>query len=275
MNGRRGPSGKWRSVPRRTGKRLSSVSSSSCRVAGAGPSSTTSPSRPASARRWAGSTTRIMAGSAPPPTALPAEPARFQSIHGQRTAQNVDIAMFLRQAPRERFPLMATGARTIDAKAPVGRKMLGIAFDRHDVDGFRLVRMHGQRKPEIARQIAAHLLPAGTTVVAAHHIPVLLHVEYLRACGMTGDPMDAMADLRLGIGQIARLQAAVQRLPAPSAVGGAENTGGGDGYPQTRRVGFIEQNGVQAEPARPGMPVGTGAVRAQARHLLPVLPAVA
>ena len=59
--------------------------------------------------------------------------------------------------------------------------MLGIALDRHDVDRFRFVRMHVDGKAEIGGQIAADLMPHVTRIIAAHHVPVLLHVKHLGA----------------------------------------------------------------------------------------------
>ncbi len=73
--------------------------------------------------------------------------------------------------------------------------MLRVAFDRHDVNGFWFVGMHGDREAEIARQIAADFVPQIAGVVAAHHIPVLLHEEHIRTGGVHGEVVNAVTNL--------------------------------------------------------------------------------
>src|SRR5437773_1422175 len=98
--------------------------------------------------------------------------------------------------------------------------MLGIAFDRYDVNRFRLMRMHVDRKSEIARQIAADLMPRSARVIAAHHVPVLLHEQRVRTRRMHRDPMHAVTDLGVRVRNILRVQPAIDRLPrfSPSSV---------------------------------------------------------
>ena len=78
--------------------------------------------------------------------------------------------------------------------------MLGVARDRDDVDRVRLVGVHGDREAEVARQVAADLLPGVTAIVAAHHVPVLLHEQHIWARRVPRDPVDAVADLGLRVG---------------------------------------------------------------------------
>ena len=59
--------------------------------------------------------------------------------------------------------------------------MLGVALDGHDVDGVGLVRMDVDGEAEVGRQVPADLDPGLAAVVAAHHVPVLLHVEHIGA----------------------------------------------------------------------------------------------
>src|SRR5205823_14441068 len=49
------------------------------------------------------------------------------------------------------------------------------------LDRLRLVRVHVDREAEVGRQIATHLVPRLAGIVAAHHVPVLLHEQRLRS----------------------------------------------------------------------------------------------
>ena len=83
-----------------------------------------------------------------------------------------------------------------------------------------------------------------------------------------------MADLGVRVGNVLRLQAAVDRLPSFAAVVGAERARGGDGDEHALRIAGIENDRVQAHAARAGLPFGAGAVSAQAGEFVPVLAAV-
>src|SRR6266567_4980446 len=64
--------------------------------------------------------------------------------------QYVYVAVALGQPLRQRLPLVAAGSTPIDAQLAVGRKVLRVALDRHDVDRVRLVLVHFDRKAEVA-----------------------------------------------------------------------------------------------------------------------------
>src|SRR5439155_22915276 len=100
------------------------------------------------------------------------------------------------------------------------------------------------------------------------------HVQRARARLVHGDAVNAVTDLGGGIGNVLRVQAAIDRLPGFAAVVGAKASRRGDGDVDALRVGRIEQDGVQPEAARAGRPLGAGAVPAQAGKLLPILPAI-
>ena len=121
--------------------------------------------------------------------------------------------MFLRQAVGQRVPGVAARAAAVDAQLALGRVVLRIALDRHDVDGVRLVRMHRHRETEIAGQIAADFEPRVAGIVAAHHVPVLLHEERLGPRRMHRDAVHAVADFGLRVGDVLRMQAAVDGPP--------------------------------------------------------------
>ena len=80
--------------------------------------------------------------------------------------------------------------------------MLGVALDGDDVDGLRLVRVDIDREAEVGGQVAADLLPGLAGVVAAHHVPMLLHEQHVRARGVHGDAVDAVADLGVRVGEL-------------------------------------------------------------------------
>src|SRR4029453_15839654 len=114
------------------------------------------------------------------------------------------------------------------ACAPVGltptygvrRIMLGVAGDRHDVDGLRLVGGHVDGKAEVAGRVAAHLAPRGAAVVAAHDVPVLLHEEHVRTRRMAGHAMYAVPDLGGRIRNLLRTEAVIDWAPGGAAVVG-------------------------------------------------------
>ena len=152
--------------------------------------------------------------------------------------------------------------------------MLGVTLDRHDVDRLGFVRVHVDRKAEIARQIAADFAPRVTRVVAAHHVPVFLHEEHVGARGVHGDAMHAMADLRVLIGNLSRSQAAVDRAPGGAGIVTTKRACRGDRGEDAPRIFWVEQNRVQAHAARARLPGGARRVRAQAGEFTPVLSAV-
>ena len=83
-----------------------------------------------------------------------------------------------------------------------------------------------------------------------------------------------MADFGVGFGNVLRIQALVDGLPGLAAVVGAESARGGDRNVNSVRIAGIENDGVQAHASGAGLPLGAGAVAAQAGEFLPVLAAV-
>ena len=77
------------------------------------------------------------------------------------------VAVLLREArssaPPTRF--RAAGPAAIDSQLAIGRKMFRVTFDRYDVNGLRLVRVHFDREPEISRQTSAHFGPRVAGIV--------------------------------------------------------------------------------------------------------------
>ena len=151
---------------------------------------------------------------------------------------------------------------------------MGVAGDRHHVHGVRLVRVHADGEPEVGREVAADLVPRAAGVVGAHDVPVFLHVEHLRPGGVHRHPVHAVADLGVLVGDAPRTQAPVHRFPGLAVVVGAERARRGDAGVHPPRMPRVQDDRVQAHPARARLPGRPGAVGAQPRQLGPVLPAV-
>src|SRR5947208_9926231 len=132
--------------------------------------------------------------------------------------------------------------------------MLRIALDRYDVNRFRLMRMDVDRKSEIARQITADLMPRSARVIAAHHVPMLLHEQRVRARRMHRDPMHAVTDLRVRVRNVLRVQPAIDRLPCFPAVFGAKRAGRRDCAVNSLRIFWIEKDCVQTHAAGARLP---------------------
>src|SRR4029077_3355818 len=66
----------------------------------------------------------------------------------------------------------------------------------------------------------------------------------------------------------------VDRLPRCAAVVSAECSSGRDRDENSFRIFGIENDRVQAHASRPGLPVGSGAVAAQAGEFVPILAAI-
>src|SRR5947207_2265583 len=127
---------------------------------------------------------------------------------------------------------------------------------------------------EVGGQIAADFFPVVASVVRAHPIPMLLHEETSWPRRVHCDVVNAMADLRVRIGNVLRLQSTVDRLPAFTAVVCTKCTRSGDGNPNSLWIFRIKNNRMQAHAARARLPLGTGAVTPQSGEFLPVLAAI-
>ncbi len=124
--------------------------------------------------------------------------------------------------------------------------MLRVALDGNDVDRVRLVRAHGDREPEVGRQVPADLVPRVAGVVAAHDVPVLLHEQHARPRRVHREAVDAVADLGPALGDARGVQAAVHRSPRLPAVGRAEQ--GGVLHPSVGRVRIGQRGFAMPDP---------------------------
>ena len=200
--------------------------------------------------------------------------AGIERVGRHRVAEDIDVAILLRQAAGQRLPLVAAAAAAVDAEFSFRRVMQRVARDRDDVDRLRLVGVDVDREAEIRGQVAADLVPICAGVVAAHHVPMFLHEDDVRPRRVHGDAVDAVADQRIGVGNILGAEAVIDRLPVGSAVVGAKSAGGGDGDVDAVGIGGVEQDGVQPHAAGAGRPLGARAVAAEAGQLVPVFAAV-
>src|SRR5438477_3209945 len=200
--------------------------------------------------------------------------ARIERIDRHSIAQYVDVAIALRQAFRERLPFIAAGAAAINAELSIKREMLRVTLDRHHVNGIRLVRMNVNRKSEISRQIAADFVPRITGVIATHHIPVFLHEEHTGPGTVHGDAMNAVADLGRRVGNVLRLEPAIDRLPGFAVVVTAILACGRNRNEDAIGIARIQNNRVQAHSARAGLPLGARRMAAQPGQFVPGLAAV-
>lgn len=133
--------------------------------------------------------------------------------------------------------------------------MFRVAFDRHNVNRLRLVRVHLDGKTKITRQVAADFSPLLAGIIAAQHVPMLLHEEHLGTRRMHRDAMDAMTDLRIRVGQfVLRLQAAIDRPPCLAAIISAKDARGRDGDVNAVRVFRVEKDRMDRHPARARLP---------------------
>ena len=130
-------------------------------------------------------------------------------------------------------------------------------------------------KAEVGGQVAADLVPGVAGVVAAHHIPMLLHEQHVRPRRVHGDAVHAVADLGLRVRDDSRSAGpwliGCHVWPPSSR---AEGAGRGDGDEDALGIAGVEEDGVQAHAAGARLPAGPGAVAAQPGQLLPGLPAV-
>ena len=68
-------------------------------------------------------------------------------------------------------------------------------------------------EPEVGGQVAADFVPGIAGVVAAHHVPVLLHEEHAGTRAVHGDVVDAVADFGRRVGDVFGLQPAIDGPP--------------------------------------------------------------
>src|SRR5262249_42270619 len=139
--------------------------------------------------------------------------AGIERVDGHRVAEHVDVAVLLRQAPGERLPVVSARPAAVDAQLAFWRGVLCGARGRGPVDGVRVVGVNVDGETEVRRQVAADLVPRLAGVVAAHDVPVLLHVQHVRPREVHREPVHAVPDLGVGVGYAFGPQATVHRLP--------------------------------------------------------------
>src|SRR5262249_25540144 len=97
---------------------------------------------------------------------------------------------------------------------------------------------------------------------------------YVRAGRVHRDAVHAVPDLGRRIGDLLGPEPAVDRAPRPAGVVAPEHARRGDGDEDALGTSRVEDDRVQAHPARPRLPRRGRVVAAQAGKLLPRLAAV-
>src|SRR5260370_42626262 len=128
--------------------------------------------------------------------------AFIERVDGHRVAQDVHVAVSLREPLREGLPLVSARAAAVNAQLAIGWKVLPVALDGDDVDGLRLVGVHVDHESEVGGQVSADLLPRVAGVVAAHDVPVLLHEEDVWARRVHGYVVNEVTGIGYGIGVV-------------------------------------------------------------------------
>ncbi len=180
--------------------------------------------------------------------------AFIERVEGHRFAQNVHVTVVLRQAFGKCLPLVPARPAPVDAQLAIGWKVLRVALDGDDVDGLRLMGVNVDHEPEVCGQVAADLMPRVASVVAAHHVPVLLHEQHTRARGVHRDAVNAVADVGIRVGDILGLQSTVDRPPRLAGVVAPEHARSRAGYEDPACVVRIQKDRVQAHPTGARLP---------------------
>src|SRR6185437_9895053 len=172
------------------------------------------------------------------------------------------------------FPFISASFAPVDAEFAVEGEVLAVTLDGYNVNCFWLVSVYVNYTTKICGQVAADFFPVVAGVVRAHDVPVLLHEERARTLRMHGDVVHTVSDFCVRVRNVLRAQALVDGLPGRAAVIGAESPRGGDGDINSLWIFRIKNDGVQAHSARARLPLGAGAVSAQAGKFLPIFAAV-
>src|SRR3954469_1677647 len=112
-------------------------------------------------------------------------------------------------------------------------------------------------------------MPRTAGVIAAHHVPMLLHEQRFWPRRMHCNPMYAVTDFRVWVGNVLRVEPAIDWLPRPSAIVGTKRAGSRDRNKDSLGIVRIEKNGMQTHPARAGLPFWTGLIASESRQFMP------
>ena len=86
-------------------------------------------------------------------------PQSVEGVDGHGVAEDVDVAVFLREAFGEGLPLVAAGFAAEDLELAVEGEVLGVGFDGDDVDGVGLVGVDVDGEAEIGGEVAVDFGP--------------------------------------------------------------------------------------------------------------------
>ena len=134
---------------------------------------------------------------------------------------------------------------------------------------------HDRETPARGQLAITDIDPFIAVVIAAIHAVVALLIEDVRSRGVHGNAMHALAELRIRIRVVLGAHALVARHPGGAAIVGAVAAAGRDGDVHALRIGGIENDGVQAEPAGAGIELAAVRMIVQALIDGPRLAAIA
>src|SRR5262249_43739438 len=193
----------------------------------------------------------------PPAGSAKIDAALVERIDRHRVAQNIDVAVALRQTLGKRLPLVPTRPAAVYAQLAVRGIVFPVALDRDDVDRLGLMGMDVDYKSEVGRQVSADLPPRVAGIVRAHDIPVLLHEQDTRARPVHCDSVNAVAYVGVRVGDVLGPQSTIDRPPNLPGIVGAEHACGRDGDEHTVVIARIEKDGVEAHTASARRPAGS------------------
>src|SRR5438045_2343976 len=103
---------------------------------------------------------------------------------------------------------------------------------------------------------------------------MFLHEKHAGPGTVHGDAVNAVADLRLRIGDVLRFESAIDWLPGLAAVVAAKRPRGRNRNEYPVWIAWIQHDRVQTHPARAGLPFRPRRMAAQTGQFVPGLAAV-
>src|SRR4029453_5409181 len=146
------------------------------------------------------------------------EAGRLQPVGGEPVAEHGQPGVALGQALGQRRPGVAGVPGPVHPGLAVGGAGKLVGVQRDDPGGVGVAGVGDHGEAEVARHPVGHVLPVVAAVVAAVQAPVVLEVQPVLAAAGRGDLVDALAELRVLVGQEHGADAVVAGLPAAPAV---------------------------------------------------------
>src|SRR5829696_4743841 len=159
------------------------------------------------------------------------EAGRVEPVAGEAVAEAGQPGVALGQPGGQRLPGVAGVAGPIDAGLTVGGAAALVGVERDDPGSVGVAGVGDHGEAEVARDPVGKAMPVVAAVIAAVQAPVVLEVEAVGPPAGRGDLVDALAELRVLVGQEHGPDTVVAGLPAAPVVLGPVDPTGGDGDP--------------------------------------------